>query len=103
MGRGASVALLIPVAVVALIILGMLNVVSFPVVLVGILVALVIAARRLDRGRGAGAPSPVRDPHRPDFYGEASTWQIPTPYIDHPTGAGEPPGVDRGDEPQPRR
>lgn len=94
---------LILAAVVALIILTILKVISIVVALVGILVVVGFAAWRFDRLRGAsGAPS-VIDANRADFHGDASTWQVPTPYIDHPSGGGEPPGVDRGDEPAPRR
>jgi hypothetical protein len=97
------VVLLILSAVVALIALAVANVISLPIALIGVVVVIMFAAWRLDRARSAGAPPPYKDANRPDFYGHASTWQVPTPYIDHPTGAGEPPGVDRGDEPAPRR
>jgi hypothetical protein len=95
------VALLILSAVVALIILAVVKIVSIWVALAGILTVLVSAAWRFDRARGAGARAPYVDANRPDFYGRSSEsrWEVPTPYIDHPTGAGEPPGVDRGDEP----
>lgn len=96
-------ALLILSAVVALIILALVKVISIVVALVGILVVIGFAAWRFDQLRGASAAPPVIDVNRPNFHGDASTWQVPTPYIDHPTGGGEPPGVDRGDEPAPRR
>lgn len=95
--------LLILSAVVALIILALVKVISIVVALVGILVVMGFAAWRFDRTRGASAAPPFKDVNRPDFHGDALTWQVPTPYIDHPSGGGEPPGVDRGDEPAPRR
>lgn len=96
---------LILFAVVAAILLVVLKVISLPVALVAILVVIGFAAWRLDRSRSAGARAPYLDEHRPDFYGRssASSWEPPTPYIDHRTGAGEPPGVDRGDEPAEKR
>ena len=98
-------ALLILAAVALLILLVVLKVLSVLVSLVLIAVILAIIAWRFDRGRAPGAPPPFLDANRPDFYGRSSesTWEVPTPYIDHPTGAGEPPGVDRDDEPSPRR
>lgn len=90
--------LLILAAVLALIILGVAKVISLPIALVGILLVLLIAGWRFDRGRRAGAPPPYKDANRPDFHGHPSLWQTPTPNIDHPDGGGEPPGVDRGDE-----
>ena len=98
-------ALIIVAAVAVLILLVVLKVLSIVVSLVAIVLLLAIIAWRFDRGRAAGAPAPYLDTNRPDFYGRSGdlTWEVPTPYIDHPTGAGEPPGVDRGDEPAPRR
>lgn len=92
-------------AVAVLILLVVLKVLSIVFSLVAIVVLLAIIAWRFDRGRAAGARTPYLDANRPDFYGRSgeSSWEVPTPYIDHPTGAGEPPGVDRGDEPAPRR
>jgi len=97
------VVLLILAAVVAVIVLVVTKVIALPLALLAILLVIGFAAWRLDRARGAGAAAPYLDANRPDFYGEESTWQTPTAYIDHPTGAGEPPGVDRGDEPARRR
>ena len=96
---------LIVLAVVAAILLVVLKVISLLVALVAILVTIGFAAWRLDRSRSAGARAPYRDENRPDFYGRssASSWEVPTAYIDHRTGAGEPPGVNRGDEPAERR
>ena len=98
-------ALFILAAVAVLILLAALKVLSVLISLLAIVVLLAIVALRFDRGRAPSAPAPYRDANRPDFYGGSSesTWEVPTPYIDHPTGAGEPPGVDRGDEPAPRR
>ena len=100
-----TLALFILAAVAVLILLVVLKVLSILVLLVAIVVLLAIIAWRFDRGRAPGAPTPSADANRPDFYGRSgeSTWEVPTPYIDHRTGAGEPPGVDRGDEPAPRR
>jgi len=97
--------LLILAAVVAAIVLAVIEVVSVPLALLAILLVIAFAAWRLDRTRVAGASAPYKDANRPDFYGRSgeSSWEVPTAYIDHPSGAGEPPGVDRGDEPAPRR
>lgn len=97
--------LLILSAVVGLIILAVLKIVPLLVALIGILLVVLFAGWRLDRARGAGARAPYLDENRPDFYGRSSSshWEVPTAYIDHPSGGGEPPGVDRGDEPAPRR
>jgi hypothetical protein len=99
------VVLFIIAAVAILILLVVLKALSILASLAAILVLLVIVAWRFDRGRAPGAPAPYLNANRPDFYGRSgeSTWEVPTPYIDHPTGAGEPPGVDRGDETAPRR
>jgi hypothetical protein len=99
--RRNPVVLLILSAVVGLILLAVLKIVPLFVALAGILAVLLLAAWRFDRTRGAGARAPYLDANRPDFYGRSSEsrWEVPTPYIDHPTGAGEPPGMDRGDEP----
>ncbi|MEP7041107.1 MAG: hypothetical protein ABI864_05980 [Chloroflexota bacterium] len=95
--------LLIVLAVVVAIVL--VKVISLPLALLAILVVIGFAAWRLDRGRAPGAIAPYLDANRPDFYEESSSsaWDVPTAYIDHPTGAGEPPGVDGGDEPAERR
>lgn len=92
-------------AVVTLIILAATKLISIIVALGGILVVLLFAAWRFDKARSAGARAPYLDANRPDFYGRSgeSTWEVPTAYIDHRTGAGEPPGVDPGDEPPQRR
>lgn len=97
--------LLIVLAVVVAIVLVLVKVISLPLALLAILVVIGFAAWRLDRGRAPGAIAPYLDANRPDFYGESSSsaWDVPTAYIDHPTGAGEPPGVDEGDEPAERR
>lgn len=65
-----------------------------------VLGAVLFAAWRLDRTRSSAARLPS-DPDRPDFYGRSgeSSWEVPTAYIDHSTGAGTPPGVDPSDEP----
>ena len=97
--------LLILAAVVALIVLAVLKIVPLVVAGLGILAVLLLAAWRFDSARGPGAPAPYKDANRPDFYGRSGTshWEVPTAYIDHPDGGGEPPGVDRGDEPAARR
>jgi hypothetical protein len=98
-------ALFIIAAVAVLILLVVLKVLPIVVSLVAIVALLGIIAWRFDRGRAPGAPAPYLDANRPDFYGRSgeSTWEVPTPYVDHPTGAGEPPGIDRGDELAPPR
>lgn len=97
--------LLIIAAVIAAIALVVFKVISLPLALVAILVVVGLAAWRLDRSRSAGSRAPYLDENRPDFYGRSSssTWEVPTAYIDHRTGAGEPPGVDGDDEPAERR
>ena len=97
--------LLIIGVVVAVIALVVGKVISLPLALAAILVVIGLAAWRLDRSRSAGARTPYLDENRPDFYGRssASSWEPPTAYIDHRTGAGEPPGVNPGDEPAERR
>ncbi len=95
---------LILAVVTVLVALAVLQVIPLALAGLGILVMLLVAGWRFDRARRPGAPAPYRDANRPDFYGRSSTshWEVPTPYIDHPDGGGEPPGVDRGDEPAPR-
>lgn len=92
-------------AVAVVIVLVLVKMLTIPIALVAILVALLYAAWRLDRARGIGASPPYLDANRPDFYGGSgeSSWEVPTAYIDHPTGGGPPPGVERGGEPPPRR
>ena len=71
-----------------------------------ILLVLLAAAWRFDRARSASGGAPYRGSNRPDFYGQSSdaSWDVPTPYIDHPDGGGTPPGVERpGDIRPPRR
>lgn len=70
-----------------------------------ILVVLLIAAWRFDRARSASGGMPYRGSNRPDFYGGSSeaSWDVPTPYIDHPDGGGTPPGVERPGDVRPRR
>lgn len=51
-------------------------------------------------------PSRFFDANKPNEYGttaDPTGWTPPTAYIDHPTGTGPPPGVDRHDERPPRR
>jgi hypothetical protein len=100
-----TLAFFILAAVAVLILLVVLKVLSILVSLVAIVVLLAIVAWRFDRGRDPRAPAPYLDANRPDFSGRSSesTWEVPTPYIDHPTGAGDPPGVDQRDEPAPPR
>jgi len=97
--------LLIVLTVVAVIVLVSIKVISLQLALLAILAVIGFAAWRLDRSRTPGARAPYLDANRPDLYGQSSesSWEVPTAYIDHRTGAGEPPGVDRGDEPAARR
>jgi hypothetical protein len=46
------------------------------------------------RGRVSRRPMNGLDVQRGQLYGQASTWDTPQPYIDHPDGAGVPPGVE---------
>lgn len=61
--------------------------------------AALLGAWQLDRtGRGRRALSHM-DENKPHFYAprENVTWQVPTAYIDHPTGGGPPPGTESYD------
>ncbi len=61
-------------------------------------VALLLASWNLDRQRRPGARSPVLDPNSANFYAPMDGgWEVPTAYIDHPTGGGPPPGVEQYD------
>ena len=76
--------------------------------ILALLAVVIVAGQWFDRtrrreGRGEYVD---RRPYRADFHGESSEFghMPPTPYIDHPTGAGPPPGVERdGPERPPRR
>jgi hypothetical protein len=80
-------------------VLGMLGVIPFWVALIAILAVTFFAAWWLDRTR-PGRTAPFRDANRPDLYAPMMnrTGQVPTAYIDHPTGGGPPPGVERHGE-----
>ena len=70
---------------------------------IALLAAIWFDRSRRREGRAAYVD---RRPYRPDFHGESSEvgHMPPTPYIDHPTGGGPPPGVERdGPGPPPRR
>lgn len=79
--------------------LSLLGVVPFWVTFVAILGVTFFAAWWLDRTR-PGLVAPFRDGNRADLYGPMvnQTGQVPTAYIDHPTGGGPPPGVERHGE-----
>jgi hypothetical protein len=74
--------------------------------LVVVLLLLVGLADRRDRFRRHAPMSGADhyDWHRPIFGGRSSssTWEPPTIWIDHPDGAGTPPGIDEDDRPPPR-
>lgn len=72
--------------------LTMLDVISIWVALGAMAVVTVFAAWWLDRTR-PGLVAPFRDANRADLHA-----QNPTAYIDHPTGGGPPPGVERHGE-----
>jgi hypothetical protein len=77
------------------------------IILLVVLALVLLAAWWFDRTRRREGRDEYVDrrPYRPDFHGESSEigHMPPTPYIDHPTGGGPPPGVERGDERPPRR
>ena len=79
---------------------GLLGVGLFPLVIAVIvtLVASLVGAWNLDRGRRIQTGR-YYDENKPNFYGPVQnrTWQVPTSYIDHRSGGGAPPGVDRND------
>jgi hypothetical protein len=79
--------------------LGFFGYVSLVVAVVVTLFAAFFGAWYLDRTR-RNKTVYVTDPNRPEFYAplENVTWQVPTSYIDHRTGGGAPPGVERYDE-----
>ena len=85
--------------VIAVWVLWFFSVVGIVVAIAATLVAAFVGAVFLDmttRGSGKG----IRDANRPEFYAPMTnqTWQVPTSYIDHPTGTGPPPGVEPYDE-----
>ena len=64
----------------------------------GLIVMVLLGATAVD-GRAAqhrfGRRGPTGlDPNKGQLYGPASTWDTPQAYIDHPDGAGVPPGVE---------
>ena len=65
------------------------------------LMAAVVVGERMDRGRQRGAHDPAAhfDPNRGQWHGDEGSWQVPTPYSDHPDGGGTPPGVERDERP----
>ena len=77
------------------------------VVLVVALALILLAGWWFDRSRAREGRAPYVDrrPYRPDFHGESTEFghDPPTKYIDHPSGGGPPPGVDRGDDRPPPR
>ncbi len=78
----------------------LLQLVPYWVTLIAIFAVALFAAWWLDRGRSAGAAPPFRDENRPELYAPMAnaTWQVPTSYIDHPSGGGPPPGVEQYDQ-----
>ena len=78
------------------------------IIILALLALVILAGWLFDRARRREGRAPYVDrrPYRADFHGESSEFghMPPTPYIDHPTGGGAPPGVERdGPEPPPRR
>jgi len=101
--------LALAIAVAGVLLYGVLHVAALhamAIVIAG-LIALTWVAERLDRPRQRGRHDPGSKMPRwkGDFHGQSSdhTWEVPTAYIDHPTGGGPPPGADRRDERPPRR
>ena len=71
------------------------------IVVVIVLVLVLVAAWWFDRSRQQEGRPPFgnRRPYRPDFHGESTPYGHPnTADIEHADGAGEPPGVNRGDD-----
>lgn len=69
------------------------------VALIVTFVAAVVGAVFLDLvTKGSGAA--IKDQNRGNYSAPMGneTWQVPTSYIDHRTGTGPPPGVERYDE-----
>ncbi|HUS20399.1 MAG TPA: hypothetical protein VMZ66_00125 [Aeromicrobium sp.] len=92
--------LIVVIGVWVAVALGLLGVGLFPMV-IGLIVTLaasLVGAWNLDRGRRIQTDR-FYDDNAPNFYApvENQTWQVPTSYIDHRTGAGSPPGVDDGE------
>jgi hypothetical protein len=78
------------------------------IIILALLALVIFAGWWFDRTRRREGRAPYVDrrPYRPDFHGESTEFghMPPTPYIDHPTGGGPPPGVEvAGPEPPPRR
>ncbi len=94
------------VGMLLLFVLGVSPFHAFWFVVVGLIVLTWVAQQR-DRARQRGRHDPgSKMPRwRGDFHGRSSQhrWEVPTAYIDQPTGGGPPPGVQRGDERPPRR
>lgn len=85
---------LLLIVVVGVWLLAIIDVVGGLAAVVVTFVALVVGIVFLDlTTRGSGKA--IRDPNAPTLYGPigGGTWQVPTAYIDHPTGPGRPPGV----------
>jgi hypothetical protein len=99
----------IPLGLLAVVLLAFalaaMRVIDLWVAVAAVLAAVLVAGWQLDRRAGPGGHPGPRDRKRFDFFGRAShsQWEPPTSYIDHPTGVGEPPGANRGDEPLPRK
>ena len=85
---------LLLIVVIAVWLLSLLDMVSLLVAMGVALVAAIVGVVFLDLTT-RGSAKAIRDPHAPTFYGPISgePWQVPTAYIDHPTGAGTPPGM----------
>lgn len=78
------------------------------IIILALLALVILAGWWFDRTRRREGRAPYEDrrPYRADFHGESSEFghMPPTPYIDHPTGGGPPPGVETdGPAPPPRR
>lgn len=85
---------LLLIVVVGIWLLSFLGFVSALAAIVVTVVAMFVGMVFLDlTTRGSGKA--IRDPNAPTLYGPigGGTWQVPTAYIDHPTGAGTPPGM----------
>lgn len=91
---------LIAGATVSAWVLALLGVIPVWAAVVATLAIAFIAAWLLDRTRSRGPLPPYFDANQGNFQApmNSRTWQVPTAYIDHPTGGGPPPGVERHGE-----
>ena len=85
---------LLLVVVVGVWLLSLFGVVHVLVALAVTLIATIVGIVFLDLTT-RGSAKAIRDGNAPTFYApiDGQPWEVPTAYIDHPTGAGPPPGL----------